>query len=855
MALDADSGVKYGASPESPPKSPSLNAHERSFDRVMPGVNPSSSDRANSSATHSPKTKQYLSVYGRKSDTQSSGNDIPSLAGQSSNDIPASHLSELFRFQSAYPRPGLAALAHACVFLLLGFTDLFCHEIETKVAVVLASLYLAVATLPLACVLWRNRIHHPPQLALAHFNLMPMLRLASNLFVTSCPCHDELAAGLLKVAALNMLSTILFPAARRVKIVCWAVVSGVLFVAIGVAWHVGEYRPGGKVLLEASLLYIVLAAVCTLAWNPDDGLERGSCKAWKNAIREASKFKTCKEPVCWDCRQLFKPIFEVSDVIGERQNDRLRQQFQESFDATMTNVGSCCSLDAASKSSLREAMEAMWYCFSKSYKDSGTMWHAGNQSAEVRDWVDQNMTTPKDSPLLPSGDPHQVADQSQVARHFMNSKELAPHSLGAGIKQKAKGGTSTSTKQEVKDSSTDENMNAIGEGSEEGLLSFIGNVRAMAASFVFCDKPGTCDAPQPVVKAIMQNFGKWDFDVLGFSRVVGTGVLEIMGMTAMRPLLDQVKVQADGLHLLLQNIEKRYHGANTYHNNLHGADVLNALSYMVSAFTSSGFVFSDTDKFTALLAACAHDMGHDGNSNHYHISTATPLALLYNDQSVLENLHASIFFTILRSQGCDIFSDWQIADRQAFRRMALRMILDTDLAKYFGQNKLFRENYIDVVDPLDPHDLSPQQCQDLFSFALRLSDVGGSAKTFSIHVNWAVRVNAEFFSQGDLEKQLSMPCSSFCDRDVHKIADSQLGFFDFIACPLYQCLADFIEQSMKLELQVHANLKFNRQFWSTYENEDFDYQDPLSSIPNILKSLKTPRRLSPLARALRSETC
>jgi len=273
-------------------------------------------------------------------------------------------------------------------------------------------------------------------------------------------------------------------------------------------------------------------------------------------------------------------------------------------------------------------------------------------------------------------------------------------------------------------------------------------------------------------------------------------------------------------------------------------------------------VFSDTDKFTALLTACAHDIGHDGNSNHYHTSTTTPLALLYNDQSVLENLHASIFFTILQSQGCDILRDWQFADRQAFRRMALRMILDTDLAKYFGQIKLFRESYIDVVEPLDPLNLSPQQCQDLFSFALKLSDVGGSSKTFSIHVHWAVRVNAEFFAQGDLEKQLSMPCSSFCDRDVHKIAESQLGFFDFIACPLYQCLADVIKQSLRLELEVHSNLKSNRDFWATYESEDFNYQDPLSSIPTILKALKTHRVHSDLlnssfafahARAHRSE--
>eukprot|EP00438_Fugacium_kawagutii_P036828 Skav229473 [mRNA] locus=scaffold4865:5622:9102:- [translate_table: standard] len=51
--------------------------------------------------------------------------------------------------------------------------------------------------------------------------------------------------------------------------------------------------------------------------------------------------------------------------------------------------------------------------------------------------------------------------------------------------------------------------------------------------------------------------------------------------------------------------------------------------------------FTDREIFAALLAAAAHDVGHDGKTGRglgsirgYHTGTESPLALLYNDSSV-----------------------------------------------------------------------------------------------------------------------------------------------------------------------------------------------------------------------------
>ena len=51
--------------------------------------------------------------------------------------------------------------------------------------------------------------------------------------------------------------------------------------------------------------------------------------------------------------------------------------------------------------------------------------------------------------------------------------------------------------------------------------------------------------------------------------------------------------------------------------------------------------------FAALVAAAVHDVDHPGRSNHFLIETSDDLAVLYNDNSVLENHHLAVAFKIM----------------------------------------------------------------------------------------------------------------------------------------------------------------------------------------------------------------
>ena len=56
------------------------------------------------------------------------------------------------------------------------------------------------------------------------------------------------------------------------------------------------------------------------------------------------------------------------------------------------------------------------------------------------------------------------------------------------------------------------------------------------------------------------------------------------------------------------------------------------------------------------------------------IVTGSELALMYNDESVLENHHLAVAFKLLQNQDCDIFVNLSKKQRQTLRKMVIDMV-------------------------------------------------------------------------------------------------------------------------------------------------------------------------------------
>ena len=50
------------------------------------------------------------------------------------------------------------------------------------------------------------------------------------------------------------------------------------------------------------------------------------------------------------------------------------------------------------------------------------------------------------------------------------------------------------------------------------------------------------------------------------------------------------------------------------------------------------------------------------------------LALMYNDESVLENHHLAVAFQLLQHEGCDIFENMNKKERQTLRKNVIELV-------------------------------------------------------------------------------------------------------------------------------------------------------------------------------------
>ena len=113
------------------------------------------------------------------------------------------------------------------------------------------------------------------------------------------------------------------------------------------------------------------------------------------------------------------------------------------------------------------------------------------------------------------------------------------------------------------------------------------------------------------------------------------------------------------------------------------------------------------------MASAVHDVDHPGVNNQFLVNSSSEMALMYNDESVLENHHLAVAFQLLQSENCDILDSFSRAERQSYRKMVIEMVSDRpqrhDLPCDFELNldQSFCENYKRFFESSNP----PSPCK------------------------------------------------------------------------------------------------------------------------------------------------
>lgn len=325
----------------------------------------------------------------------------------------------------------------------------------------------------------------------------------------------------------------------------------------------------------------------------------------------------------------------------------------------------------------------------------------------------------------------------------------------------------------------------------------------------------------PECQAMIADVSPWGLDVFRLDKVAGSRPLLALGTQLLTRdgVAHRLKINPLILARFLAALEDGYahYPQILYHNNLHATDVLHSTYLLLKAPILAG-AFTDLEVFSAILAAGAHDVGHPGVTNQFLMATQSPLAILYNDQAVLENHHAATTFKLMLTPEYNVLASLSPSDQHTCRAMIIEMIMNTDMARHFQFLNNFRllvESKRNEGGVFDISQLRDEDRMLVLCAIVHCADLAGTTKPWPLCSEWCKRLLLEFFNQGDRESEAGLEVGPLHDRNKTNIAKSQVNFINFIALPLWEVWDQLVGgESEPLKL-----LKQNRDSWQRLAHE------------------------------------
>lgn len=379
----------------------------------------------------------------------------------------------------------------------------------------------------------------------------------------------------------------------------------------------------------------------------------------------------------------------------------------------------------------------------------------------------------------------------------------------------------------------------------------------------------------PTVAGVLERSARFDFDALALvdNLEVGDRLNSVFGayisqrsnslvksMQEKKWISDHVAFTQAFLAFLSKLDGLYLSGPNVYHGAAHAVDVTSTTEWMIR----SDFIrdkITTLDHFMSLAAAAVHDVGHPGKNNLFHSKTMSPLAIRYNDKSILENMHVALAFqTMQQDSECNWFEmlardapgqnndlHHQANLQQYVRKGIISMVLATDMAKHHRQLQELGD-YVQAQHalkdmPPDEGQVGPNEKQraldtklQLLNMVLHAADISNPCKPRPIMLGWTKRVCLEYWAQGDEEKALGLPVSPMCDRaaGMLTIPKGQLTFVNFVVSPYlkpFAELADEVNEAME-------ELAKNAEFWKARDAEQATFSQIFGEdTPNPAKTM------------------
>ncbi|XP_053614513.1 high affinity cAMP-specific and IBMX-insensitive 3',5'-cyclic phosphodiesterase 8 isoform X3 [Plodia interpunctella] len=362
------------------------------------------------------------------------------------------------------------------------------------------------------------------------------------------------------------------------------------------------------------------------------------------------------------------------------------------------------------------------------------------------------------------------------------------------------------------------------------------------------------------VRELLDTALSWDFEIFRLEELTRNRPLAHLGLTLMGGRFDVcATLECDERTLLhwLTAVETNYHSTNTYHNSTHAADVLQAVAYFLEKDRLKSLL-EPLEAAAALISAAAHDIDHPGTSSAFLCNSRHPLAILYNDVSVLESHHAALTFKItLNDDRVNIFKNLDRDTYKSMRHNVIDMILATEMTKHYEHLAKFvnvfyatsagsKEDGMQTEEPLslDTTALTlPENMVLVKRMMIKCADVSNASRPQKFAFEWARRIAEEYFLQTDEEKAKELPVvMPMFDRATCSIPRSQLGFIDYIIINMMEAWAAFIDMP---ELVTHA--RDNHARWKELDEAG------ITTIAEVMRAQRQTLAIQPAAASTAEE--
>ncbi|KAI9179328.1 3',5'-cyclic-nucleotide phosphodiesterase [Blastocladiella emersonii ATCC 22665] len=332
----------------------------------------------------------------------------------------------------------------------------------------------------------------------------------------------------------------------------------------------------------------------------------------------------------------------------------------------------------------------------------------------------------------------------------------------------------------------------------------------------------------------------WNFDVWSYTHA--ELLVFLVDMFADLGLLHTFRIEPDTFLEFLKSVEPGYK-LNPYHNFRHAFDMTQAgylflrtccacesdesytppstgtnkfdadFSGAAQASTSAPaassspprkiprLMFTLQEQLAFMLACVCHDLEHDGKTNNFHIVTQSDLAVLYNDQSPLENRHMHEASRLIAKHA--LLAQQTRTVQAEIRQLMVRSILSTDLAKHVDILAKFNE----ICPAFDATDRE-HRARSL-EMLIKCADVSNVIRPLHLAKGWSDCIQEEMFQQGDVEREQGLPVSGFGDRLAPQSARLGMSFSEYMCAPLFRTMGKAIPR-MEAYLK---NIAVTRDYW------------------------------------------